>query len=67
MSHSYHLINAEPLGNSYARETATAYGITLEDMIPAGSLLDQAEAYRQANNINSIYEGDENNGLSNNH
>jgi len=30
-------------------------------------LLDQAEAYRQANNINSIYEGDENNGLSNNH
>lgn len=67
MSHSYRLINAEPLGNSYARETATAYGITLEDMIPAGSLLDQAEAYRQANNINSIYEGDENNGLSNNH
>ena len=67
MSHSYRLLNAEPLGNSYARETAAAYGITLEDMIPAGAMLEQAEAYRQANNINSIYEGDENNGISDNH
>lgn len=67
MSHSYRLISAEPLGNSYARETATAYGITLEDMIPAGAMLDQATAYRQANNINSIYEGDDNHGLSDNH
>lgn len=67
MAHSYRLISAEPLGNSYARETATAYGITLKDMLPAGSLLDQASAYCQQHNINSIYEGDDTNGLSDNH
>lgn len=67
MVHSYHLISAEPLGNSYARETAAAYGITLRDMLPAGSLLDQADAYCRQHNINSIYEGDDNHGLSDNH
>ncbi|MCI8633568.1 MAG: hypothetical protein HFE64_08850 [Lachnospiraceae bacterium] len=67
MQHSYHLISAEPLGNSYARETAAAYRITLQDMLPAGDLLTQASAYCELHNINSIYEGDDSHGLSDNH
>ena len=67
MRHSYRLISAEPLGNSYARETATAYGITLSDMLPAGELLAQADLYCQTHNINSIYEGEDTHGLSDNH
>lgn len=67
MLHSYRLINAEPLGNSYARETAAAYGITLKDMLPPGDMLEQANAYCQTHNINSIYEGDDNHGLSDHH
>ncbi len=67
MRHSYHLISAEPLGNSYARETAIAYRITLQDMLPAGDLLTQASTYCDLHNINSIYEGDDSHGLSDNH
>lgn len=66
MQHSYHLISAEPLGNSYARETAAAYQITLADMLPAGALLEQARTYCDTHNINSIYEGDDTHGLSHN-
>lgn len=33
MQYDYTLTESEPLGNSYARETADAYGITLENLI----------------------------------
>lgn len=67
MVHSYHLIAHEPLGNSYARETAAAYGITLGDMIAEKSLLSQAEDFCDTYNVDSIYEGDDPHGLSDNH
>lgn len=67
MVHSYRLTAAEPLGNSYARETASAYGITLTDMLPQEGLRQEAEAYCQTHNINSIYEGEDAHGTTHNH
>ena len=67
MVHAYKLYYHEPLGNSYARETATAYGITLEDMIASGDLLQEARSYVDSHNIDSIYEGGEADGISDNH
>ena len=67
MVHAYKLYYHEPLGNSYARETATAYGITLEDMIASGDLLREARSYVDSHNIDSIYEGGEADGISDNH
>ncbi len=56
MVHHYHLIAHEPLGNSYARETAVSYGITLENLIPESSVRGQAKEYLAKNSIDSIYE-----------
>ena len=67
MRHAYKLYYHEPLGNSYARETATAYGITLEDMIGPGPLLSEARTYLDEHSIDSIYEGVPSDGLSDNH
>ncbi|MBO4887826.1 MAG: hypothetical protein J5589_05890 [Firmicutes bacterium] len=67
MVHAYKLYYHEPLGNSYARETATAYGITLEDMIASGDLLLEARSYVDSHNIDSIYEGGEADGISDDH
>ena len=64
---NYKLYYHEPLGNSYARETATAYGITLEDMIASGDLLREARSYVDSHNIDSIYEGGEADGISDDH
>ena len=67
MVHAYKLYYHEPLGNSYARETATAYGITLEDMITSGDLLAEARSYCDSHNIDSIYEGGETDGIPDDH
>lgn len=67
MHHAYKLYHHEPLGNSYARETATAYGITLEDMISSADLLSQARDYVDSHSIDSIYEGGKNDGISDHH
>lgn len=67
MVHSYRLIAHEPLGNSYARETAAAYRITLDDMLESGSLRAQAQKYLDEHNIDSIYEGGSSDGTSDNH
>ena len=56
MIHHYHLIAHEPLGNSYARETAVSYDITLDKLIPEASMRLQAEEYLSKNSIDSIYE-----------
>ncbi len=66
MVHSYRLIAHEPLGNSYARETAQAYGITLDAMISDKALLSEAERYCDAYNKDSVYEGDDSDGISDN-
>lgn len=67
MKHSYKLTRHEPLGNSYARETAAAYGITLDQMIDDPALKSQAAGYIETHNIDSIYEREKDNGLSDNH
>ncbi|HCA34219.1 MAG TPA: hypothetical protein DEP00_03910 [Lachnospiraceae bacterium] len=67
MRHSYKLTRHEPLGNSYARETAAAFGITLDKMIADPVLKNQASDYIEAHNIDSIYEREKDNGLSDNH
>ncbi|MCF0136203.1 MAG: hypothetical protein HUJ69_07260 [Lachnospiraceae bacterium] len=64
MVHSYRLIAHEPLGNSYARETAAAYGITLEAMISDETLRREADRYCDTYNKDSVYEGDDADGLS---
>lgn len=64
MVHSYRLIEHEPLGNSYARETATAYGVTLDAMIKDKDLLKEAERYCDEYNKDSVYEGDDSDGIS---
>lgn len=66
MVHSYRLIAHEPLGNSYARETAQAYGITLDAMISDSALLKEAERYCDTYNKDSVYEGDDSDGISDN-
>ena len=50
-----------------AGETATAYGITLEDMISSADLLSQARDYVDSHSIDSIYEGGKNDGISDHH
>ena len=67
MRHSYKLTRHEPLGNSYARETAAAFGIPLDKMIADPVLKNQASDYIEAHNIDSIYEREKDNGLSDNH
>jgi len=64
MVHSYRLIKHDPLGNSYARETASAYGITLQSMLADDALLSAARSYCDTHNIDSIYEGDDPHGIS---
>ena len=64
MVHSYRLIKHDPLGNSYARETAAAYGITLQGMLADDALLLAAKNYCETHNIDSIYEGDDPHGIS---
>ena len=66
MVHSYRLIKHDPLGNSYARETAAAYGITLPSMLSDEGMLAAAQQYCETHNIDSIYEGDDPHGISDN-
>lgn len=64
MEHAYRLYKHEPLGNSYARETATSYGITLPDMLTDTAALEKARQYIDNQKNESIYEGDDAHGLS---
>lgn len=64
MHHTYRLYHHEPLGNSYARETAVSYGITLENMISDPEDLLKAEAYCSGQNENSLYEREKESGIS---
>lgn len=57
MVHNYTLTEKEPEGNSYARETAGAYGITVPDMLAESADRALAETYLSANRSNSFYEG----------
>lgn len=42
MIYSYRLVESEPLGNSYAKETAQAFGVTLPELISDGGALRKA-------------------------
>ncbi|MBO6158341.1 MAG: hypothetical protein J6P72_03640 [Firmicutes bacterium] len=64
MLHAYHLYEHEPLGNSYGRETAISYGITLENMISVPESLVQARDYMKSQRIDQVYEGGGEVGLS---
>lgn len=56
MVHHYRLREAEPEGNSYARETARSFGITLEDMVVDVAHQAQAAAFCDSRNDNQVYE-----------
>ena len=59
MVHAYRLREADPEGNSYARETAVSYGITVDQMLPA-SLQAAAQQYLDGAHSDSFYEGGKN-------
>lgn len=64
MIHHYRLWEAEPEGNSYARETAASFGVTLRDMLAGDDLLQQAVDFCQAHNDHTVYEKEDSHGLS---
>jgi hypothetical protein len=64
MVHHYRLREAEPEGNSYARETAASFGITLHDMIADPTSLEQAGAFCRSHKDNLVYEREDSHGIS---
>lgn len=64
MVHHYRLREAEPEGNSYARETAAAFGITLSAMLPDAHRQAMAAEYCRAHHDNLVYEKEDSHGLS---
>lgn len=55
MIYSYRLIESEPLGNSYARETAEAFGVTLPELIPDSGHLEKAAAFCTEESLKVMY------------
>ena len=55
MEYFYHFEYKDPLGNSYAKETARNFGITLEDLIPDPALRRQAEDFCVSEDKNRLY------------
>ncbi len=56
MIHHYHLRESEPEGNSYARETARTFGVTLKDMLSDQAHQTQAAAFCDSRNDNQVYD-----------
>ncbi len=57
MVHEYRLREDEPEGNSYARETAAAFGITPEGMLSDAAELRLANGYLSARRSSTLYKG----------
>ncbi len=64
MEYFYHFEYKDPLGNSYAKETARAFGITLEDLIADPDLRRQAEDYCVSEDKNRLYRKEDSDELS---
>ena len=56
MVHSYRLMESQPLGNSYAMETAKSFQITLEDLLEDPALRAEASSYCRRIRMENIYE-----------
>ena len=56
MVHSYRLMESQPLGNSYAMETAKSFQITLEDLLEDPALRAEASSYCRRTRMENIYE-----------
>lgn len=59
MIYSYRLRESEPLGNSYARQTAEAFGITLEDLVGDSNGLRQAAEFCEKESSRAMYTREE--------
>ena len=57
MVHSYRLKESAPLGNSYARETAKSFQITLEDLLEDSEKRQEAASYCRSTQLENIYDG----------
>ncbi|MBQ7064566.1 MAG: hypothetical protein IJM90_06740 [Firmicutes bacterium] len=59
MVYAYHFAEREPLGNSYAMETAKAFGITLEQLVTVPDLRKSVGEYCDDQNRKQLYRREE--------
>ncbi|MBQ7916204.1 MAG: hypothetical protein IJ315_05390, partial [Firmicutes bacterium] len=65
MVYSYKLVESEPLGNSYAKQTAESFGITLQDLVKNPEELSVTNAFCEKEGEQAMYTREEaNHGIS---